>query len=128
MEKTPQYIKFILILLVAIIIVLFGLLFLQFNVFRQSGGFRLHQPWQNFGQYRRTFGPADVKEVQSWMTFDYINKVFNLPPEYLKNKFSISDSKYPRISLAGYAKNHNIDISNFLSEVKDAIVNYSNSK
>jgi len=52
--------------------------------------------------------------IRSWMTFKYINKVYNLPDDYLKKELNITDARYPNMT---------IDNKNMQS-VKDAINKY----
>src|SRR4051812_12432281 len=44
---------------------------------------------------KKTPTAQDVQLIQPWMTFDYIDVVFNVPPDYLKTKLSITDPHYP---------------------------------
>jgi hypothetical protein len=62
-----------------------------------------------------------VSEIQGWMTFRYINYVFNLPTNYLGSKLDISDSNYPNITLNKYAGAHGLGQAEFLSSVKNAV-------
>ena len=62
--------------------------------------------------------------IQSWMTFNYINKVFKLPTNYLKNTLNISDSRYPNIPLEDYAEKAKIKTADFTTKVQDAVHSY----
>jgi hypothetical protein len=68
-----------------------------------------HRGVLRFSQYRLR-SLADVDLIQRWMTFNYINKVFNLPADYLKINLGIIDKRYP-----------NIIIGKYLDEVKKAV-------
>ena len=59
--------------------------------------------------------------IESWMTFDYLDKIFSMPPEYLKSKLSISDSQYPRMTIHSYAKKEDIAENEFLASVRKAV-------
>jgi hypothetical protein len=54
---------------------------------------------------QRFFGPANdlnrptPAQVQSWMTFRYINLVFRLEPDFFKSQLGITDAHYPNISI-----------------------------
>ncbi len=80
----------------------------------------------SFLSARRERGPlplSDAGLIRSWMTFDYINKLFNLSPTYLKTTFSISDSRYPNLSLSEYDESFSTTSPvSFLSDVKTAIL------
>lgn len=55
------------------------------------------------------------------MTFQYINLVFSLPKDYLKDELQITDSKYPNISIAKYIKRNNGDRNQFIIDLKNTI-------
>jgi len=80
------------------------------------------------GHIHRTLGVSDVNHIQNWMIFDYINRAFKLPTDYLKNNLGISDSRYPRLSLESYAENQKINSAVFLEKVKEAVRVYITSK
>ena len=75
---------------------------------------------QNHG----TLNQNNVNLISSWMTFDYINRVFDLPADYLKNSLNISDIQYPRIPISKYVKNHNLDANQFVTQVKNTVTDY----
>jgi hypothetical protein len=56
-----------------------------------------------FNHSHRYFTVNDINRIQSWMTFDYINKVFRLPTSYLESFLHISDSHYPNMLISQYA-------------------------
>ncbi len=67
---------------------------------------------------------SDVVFIRPWMTFDYVNQLFKLPPGYLEAHLSITDSGYPHVTLSSYAQHNNLNTNAFLSSVDDAIVQY----
>lgn len=69
----------------------------------------------------RPLNTQDLSYVSSWMTFDYLNKVFNLPFPYLKDSLSLNDKKYPFITIKQYADKNNLDINIFTEKIKDSI-------
>lgn len=64
---------------------------------------------------------TDVELIRSWMTFSYINRIFNLPVDYLKDELGINDPDYPGISISKAAKVGNISTSRYTDKVKDII-------
>ena len=69
-------------------------------------------------------GPLSVKDtdiIQTWMTFDYLNRAFRLPPDYLRSSLNISDPNYPHILIGRYAKHEGIDSAVYLEKVKSVI-------
>ena len=89
---------------------------------------------QDFLQYRRQWEATllqrkpltanDVVSIQPWMTFDYINTAFKLPPDVLKNTLPISDPRYPREVLQSYARRHSIAVPALLNTVRAAVQDY----
>ena len=67
-----------------------------------------------------------VEKIQSWMTFDYLNFVFQLPPAYLKDSLKINDTTYPNLQLNNYANKVHISSAQFIKNVQSAILNYGN--
>jgi len=79
-------------------------------------------------RFKQPIATKDISLVRYWMTFDYINKFFNLPPEYLASALNISDPRYPYITLTHYARGEKISASRLLNEVQTAIFNYLSLK
>jgi len=71
-----------------------------------------------------TLTEKNVDLISSWMTFEYINRIFALPADYLKNSLAISDVQYPRIPISRYAKNHKLDETQFIAQIKMAVGAY----
>ncbi len=59
--------------------------------------------------------------IATWMTFDYLNRIFKLPPEYLKASLSITDARYPRMTVKRYASDRRSDPAIVLTAVKAAV-------
>ncbi|HTY39742.1 MAG TPA: hypothetical protein VMC43_01465 [Candidatus Paceibacterota bacterium] len=71
--------------------------------------------------------PLPVSEtgiIRAWMTFEYVNRIFALPPEHLRTTLAITDARYPRLTLADYAKEEKVDQAVFLTKVADAVRSY----
>lgn len=66
----------------------------------------------------------DINDIDTWMTFDYINTVFKLPPSYLKTALSVQDPHYPNIHIARYARNNRLDAETALQKVRSAVAAY----
>jgi hypothetical protein len=67
---------------------------------------------------------SDASLVAGWMTFNYLNKSFHLPPAYLQNDLNISDSAYPNITIYKIAKEQGVFIGSYLDTIKNAINTY----
>ena len=66
----------------------------------------------------------DIDFIDTWMTFKYINTIFNLPADYLKNGLNISDTRYPNLTLNGYIRNQKLNKTTFLLNVKNTVASY----
>jgi hypothetical protein len=66
----------------------------------------------------------DVSVIRPWMTFDYINRIFKLPPNYLETDLSISDPHYPRTSISSYATYTHTDPTLLVNQVEGAVYDY----
>jgi hypothetical protein len=67
-----------------------------------------------------------VDAIQDWMTFRYVNNAFNLPPDYLKSNLSITDKKYPDITINKWANDSKQDKTVLLERIKTLIQDRTN--
>lgn len=121
-----KYIKYAMIVLVVVLVVLgifllrsyMGLLreqVISTREFRLSASLREHGP----------LTANDVGVIRPWMTFDYINLLFKVPPSYLQKTLSISaTSSYPQISIYNYAGKEGVNSTMVTDQVESALYNY----
>ena len=87
MEKSN--LKWYLIIFVLLIVIVALSLLLIFHgpapLYRPVHGFLLHHS-------HRVLTVNDVSRIQNWMTFDYITKIFKLPPTYLQQNLQINST------------------------------------
>ena len=69
--------------------------------------------------------PDNVANIQSWMTFDYVETIFAVPADYVAADLGLSDPRYPRITISRYARSHGIDAQALVDELKGSIERYS---
>ncbi len=124
-KKTSRYIGYAMLALAVVLAVLFVFLILNYRSIRRSAIMNARESWltaviHNHGPLTAT----DVNYVRSWMTFDYINKLFNLPPDYLKTHLMISDPHYPQLTVSRYASTNNLNPVTFLGKLDDALRSY----
>ena len=62
-----------------------------------------------------------VEDIQPWMTFDYINKQFDLEGDYLKNALNITDPRYPNIPVGSFSKRQKMDPRTTVEKIKQLI-------
>ena len=75
---------------------------------------------------RQAWTINDLSRIQAWLTFDYLNFVFRLPPTYLEGKLPTPDSHYPNISIESYADRHGLGHTQFLETVRGDVSSYLN--
>jgi hypothetical protein len=69
----------------------------------------------------------DLTYLSSWMTFDYINKLFNLPETYLEQSLQVNDPKYPFLTVEQYAKKTNINTVVVIENIQKYVRRYITS-
>lgn len=67
---------------------------------------------------------SDISLVHSWMTFDYLDRLFHLPPDYLKVQLSITDPTYPKMTITKFAKDIDQNPSSTLERVQGVLRQY----
>lgn len=97
--------------LAIILVFLCGVLFRDYRNIRRISDPPRYAPWRS----------ADIDTIEAWMTFDYINHAFVLPPACLESALAVTDVRYPRITIARFAKNTNTAPAVILSRVRDAV-------
>jgi hypothetical protein len=113
-----QIITIILIVLGVLLVILFIFLVRNYLSLRRANLInRRELSLSAFVQKHGALNASEVGVIRPWMTFDYINRIFGFPKDYLKNQLQISDPRYPNITLGS---------SETVSEVQAAIVNYFN--
>jgi hypothetical protein len=115
--KEDNYLKYAIIALVVVLVVL-GIFFVQeYNNARKA---------QILDQIHRgvPLTAGEVTIIRPWMTFDYINRIFKLPPNYLKTNLSITDPSYPRATLSSDAAYSHTDATLLMNQVEGAVYNY----
>ena len=124
-KKISIYIKYAIIFLIIVLIVLSVFFVWQYTSLRRANIISARESWLTAAV--KQHGPAtvsDVNFIRPWMTFDYINTLFNIPPDYLKNNLSLSDEGYPKLSLSSYARHNNMTTDEVTGEVMNAVRNY----
>ena len=71
---------------------------------------------------------SDIAYISPWMTFDYINLVFKLPPDFLKTQLSITDPLYPRLSINHASRDMKTVPAELTNSVKSEIQIYLNDR
>lgn len=77
-----------------------------------------------YGLRARHMSLADLNYIREWMSYDYINKSFNLPPAYLKSELNIPETAYPNVLISKTAKDKQTAAAAYLTTVKEAVRKY----
>ena len=124
-HKTERRIVIAILVFAIAFVVLFVFLVRDYRALRRAQILNAREFWLAAVLKNHGVLPAsDVTSIRSWMTFDYVNKLFGLPPDYLKTTLSVIDVRYPRLSFSAYAKTSHLDPSSLLGETERAIGNY----
>ena len=118
-------------LLVVLMFLFFWLFWNSFQVIHQMGLRQQRVSLMQLLNQRQTLhqvSASDVNSIDSWMTFRYINVVFNLPTSYLSTNLQIVDSRYPNLTLNRYIKTKQLDKLVFINKVKQAVGDYLKAK
>jgi hypothetical protein len=122
-EKENRTIEYVIGTLAVVLLVLVIFLVLNYRALRRSAIMNAHQSFLA-ALMTHHHGPATIADlafIRPWMTFDYLNKFFALPSQYLQTQLSISDPHYPRITIAAYVKSAHLDLTTFLHQLDTAL-------
>ncbi len=106
----------------AVLVLLFALLIHGYAALRKEHLISVRE--LSLSMFVARHGPLTASEtgmLRPWMTFDYVNRIFGLPPDFLKTAFSIEDPSYPKLTLSGYAAERGFDEKEFLAAVQAAV-------
>jgi hypothetical protein len=103
----------------------FILVVLGLSTLRQIKGHKPFSLQRSFGTHRyRPVTVSDVMYISPWMTFDYINKLFDLPQDYLKDSLQIVDTKYPFLTIGDYTKKANTNTAVAIQTIRFDVKKY----
>lgn len=69
----------------------------------------------------------EISSIDSWMTFSYLERVFQLPPTYLSPALRFPDPRYPRLTIKKYATTHGLSVTSTLMDIKNLVASFSTS-
>jgi hypothetical protein len=127
-NRMRRYIKVTLIALGVVLVVLCVVLAVNYFSLRRANVINTRE--LSLSAFVQKHGPLTADEtgvLRSWMTFAYINKLFALPPDFLKNTFGITDAHYPNITVSGYVGSRHLDAATFMISLETAIGDYLQS-
>lgn len=100
-----------------------GYLVLHVKDARHEGAFSHRPPISDlFGGKPGTVpNTPDPMNIEPWMTFKYVNVVFELPDDVLKNVLKIEDASYPNLPIGKYVKKTGANRDEFLNSVRETV-------
>lgn len=124
-NHTAHYVKDAVIILVVILAVLIIFLVIDYRTLRHAQIVHNHQSWlAAILAHHAPLGANDVDVIRPWMTFDYINTAFRLPPGYLKAQLLVSDARYPQLTISSYVRTAHLDLATFVGQVENTVRTY----
>ena len=122
-----RYIRYTLIIFAAILIALVVFFVAEYESLRRAQIIDAHHfEISQLLAHHTPLAPSEASAVvRSWMTFEYLNKIFALPPEYLQQQLQIKSASYPRVTISSFAKSANVDSAAMLDQVDRAIESYT---
>jgi hypothetical protein len=127
-EENQKLRKWLIGILTALVVILIFLILLVIHDYRRARTVDQAQTTQSaLSAERKTTGPlskVEVGDITGWMTFDYVNYLFNLPPAYLKSAGPVNSSLYPHLSLNSFARHSNQSRSAVVTEIQNAVTAY----
>ncbi len=123
-KKIKPHIVVLLVVVAAVLLAAGVLFFAEYRYARQPYHPVEKPAWIKALHGHRPATVNDVPSVRAWMTFDYVDHLFALPPQYLQSKLKITDSRYPRLTIASYAAIGHLSQAAALAEVQDALRAY----
>jgi hypothetical protein len=115
------YIRAALVVCLLVVLMLTALLVIQYRQLRAAEHLPLHHSLLMALHAKGSIQPSDAGLIQPWMTFDYVNHVFVLPSDYLSHALSISDQRYPRVTIAQAAEDAHVDPADMLERVQTSV-------
>jgi hypothetical protein len=113
---------FIVLLLIVISLLIYFVIDIK-NLY-QTGTFR---PTRGFNINHISKQTANPNQIEGWMTFSYVNYLFNLPTNYLLETLNIQDSRYPNMGINKYVKVKGLDAIVFLTNVRASVAQFKNT-
>lgn len=124
-DNKPKYLKYVVVVLGVVLVALLVLFVREvIHLKRLELIDKQKVELSNFLESHSPLTADAVNVITSWMTFDYINKLFRLPPEYLRTELSISDSRYPQLSVYAYSRSDHVSAATAVAEIETAVHAY----
>jgi heme/copper-type cytochrome/quinol oxidase subunit 3 len=126
-ENMEKWIRLSILLFVITLIVLFIFFLKQYIILKKADIINIRETEiSSLIKSHNKFSAQDADIIRSWMTFDYINKLFNIPQSYLQTTLNITSSHYPKLVVSDYIEDNRLDKNIFLQSLISAVKGYIN--
>ncbi len=75
----------------------------------------------------RKMTKSHSSDIRPWMTFEYVNTVFNIPSSFLEKSLAIDDTRYPKLVISNFAKDRKVSEKEVISQIRNAVREYKRS-
>jgi hypothetical protein len=114
--------KFKILTFIILFIIVLGGVFALWTIQNKTQWTRLQDITSSGSRLKKVNLPnKNIDNIDVWMTFAYINKVFWLPNNLFAEALKITDVRYPNISLRNHIKENNLDTEIFLKQIKEMV-------
>lgn len=104
-SREERVILVVLLLLMLVLVALGVSAFREYRIVRPVQHGLSRAQWIAALEGNRPAAATQTDAIRAWMTFEYLNRIFDLSPDMLKTGLSITDKRYPKITIATYAAN-----------------------
>lgn len=126
-ERMEQWIKLSILLFAITLIVLLVFFLKQYMILKKADIVNIHEnEISSLIKNHSKVSAQDADFIRSWMTFDYVNKLFNIPNDYLKTNLYITSNHYPKLVISDYIEDKHLDKNIFLQSLINAVKGYIN--
>jgi hypothetical protein len=123
-KHIERYILALIIIVALVVLALSALLVQQYRRVRQAEHLAAHHSLLAALHAKGPITASDVALIQPWMTFDYVNHLFALPPSYLQTSLDIRDARYPRLTVAEEAEDVHAAVPSVLLQTQNYVRAY----
>jgi hypothetical protein len=126
-ENMERWIRLSILLFAITLIVLFIFFLKQYIILKKAHIVNIRETEiSSLIKSHNKFSAQDINFIRSWMTFDYINKLFNIPENYLQTTLNITSNHYPKLVVSDYIEDNKLDKNIFLQSLVNAVKEYVN--
>lgn len=127
LRKTTPIESFLIVVIIILLIVFSVFLIRNVQLAHKSGVFKSYTPISELLLKNKEMNRTSIKDteyIDIWMTFQYINFIFDIPENHLRDTLHITDPRYPNLTIGRYIKNGKLDRMTVIDEIKRIVREY----